>query len=398
PLDTFCGPTPTSLAQSRDYFYPNVPAPNPFGLDPQNTEQNVESTMWYHDHAIDITGPNVYRGLAGFFLNFDDLDSLLGEEDPNPDALKLPGRMKDQTTREFDIPIVIQDKQFNQDGFLVFDDFDHNGFLGDKIVLNGKIQPFLTVKQRKYRFRFLNGSNARFYQLFLRNGQPFDFIIAADDHLLPHPLLNVKSILLGPAERVEVVIDFSRYVSGTEIILENRLKQTDGRKPDEVVSSGTPILKFIVNGDAADPSRVPDTLRPIPVGPAQILPHVTGKRTFEFNRSEGAWQINGEFFDENRINAKPTVDTAEIWTLKSGGGWTHPIHLHLSSFFVLSRDGSTPPPIERARKDTVNIGAFFTEEVKILAMFRRYRGRFVFHCHNIEHEGMRMMGQFEVQT
>src|SRR5262249_30306238 len=90
PLDTFRGPTPTSLAQSRDYFYPNVPAPNPFGLDPQNTEQNVESTMWYHDHAIDITGPNVYRGLAGFFLNFDDLDSLLGEEDPNPDALKLP--------------------------------------------------------------------------------------------------------------------------------------------------------------------------------------------------------------------------------------------------------------------------------------------------------------------
>ncbi len=388
PLDTFC------TGQSRDYFYPQTPAPNVFGL--PNPEQNEESTMWYHDHAIDITGPNVYRGLAGFFLNFDEVDSFLGEEDPNPRALRLPGRMRGQV-REFDIPIVIQDKLFDQDGRLVFDTFDHNGFLGDKFVLNGKIQPFLRVKRRKYRFRFLNGSNARFYQLFLRNGGPFDFVIAADDHLFPRPLLNQKSIILGPAERAEVVIDFSRFPSNTEVILENRLEQDDGRKPDSLVSTGTPLLKFIVNGDVADPSRVPDTLRPILIGPAQILPFVTVKRTFDFERSDGAWQINGEFFDENRINAKPKVNTAEIWTIKSGGGWTHPVHIHLSSFFVLSRNGSSPLPLERARKDTIDVGAFFTQEVKILAMFPRYTGSYVFHCHNIEHEDMRMMAQFENQ-
>src|SRR5206468_666460 len=222
---------------------------------------------------------------------FDEVDSFLGEEDPNPRALRLPGRMRGQV-REFDIPIVIQDKLFDQDGRLVFDTFDHNGFLGDKFVLNGKIQPFLRVKRRKYRFRFLNGSNARFYQLFLRNGGPFDFVIAAADHLCP------------------------------------RL-----------------------------------------TGPAQLLPFVTVKRTFDFERSDGAWQINGEFFDENRINAKPKVNTAEIWTIKSGGGWTHPVHIHLSSFFVLSRNGSSPLPLERARKDTIDVGAFFTQEVKILAMF-----------------------------
>src|SRR5439155_161544 len=277
PLDTFC------TGQSRDYFYPQTPAPNVFGL--PNPEQNEESTMWYHDHAIDITGPNVYRGLAGFFLNFDEVDSFLGEEDPNPRALRLPGRMRGQV-REFDIPIVIQD---------------------------------------------------------------------------------------------------------------NRLEQDDGRKPDSLVSTGTPLLKFIVNGDVADPSRVPDTLRPILIGPAQILPFVTVKRTFDFERSDGAWQINGEFFDENRINAKPKVNTAEIWTIKSGGGWTHPVHIHLSSFFVLSRNGSSPLPLERARKDTIDVGAFFTQEVKILAMFPRYTGSYVFHCHNIEHEDMRMMAQFENQ-
>ena len=380
PLDTFC------RGQSRDYFYPNEPPPNPFEL--PNAEQNQESTMWYHDHAIDITAQNVYRGLAGFFLNFDAVDS--GNELAPPPALGLP-------SGEFDIPIVIQDRLFNRNGFLVYDSFDHDGFLGDKFVLNGKIQPFLRVKRQKYRFRFLNGSSARFYQLFLRNGQPFDFIIAADDHLLPRPLPNVKSFRIAPAERVEVVIDFRRYASNTEIILENRLEQTDGRKPDELRTPGTPLLKFIVTGDAADPSRVPDPLRPVPVGPAQILPRVTVRRTFEFDRSDGAWTINGEFFDENRINAKPRVNTAEIWTLKSGGGWAHPVHLHLSSFFVLSRDGATPPPIERGRKDTVVIGASASEEVKILAMFPRYTGRYVFHCHNIEHEDMRMMGQFENQ-
>ena len=152
-----------------------------------------------------------------------------------------------------------------------------------------------------------------------------------------------------------------------------------------------------MTGDAADPSQVPDPLRPISVGPAHILPLVTVKRTFEFDREDDGWVINERFFDENRINAKPQVGTAEIWKLKSEDDWSHPIHLHLSSFFLLSRDGSAPPPIERGRKDTIVIGAKSSEEVKILAMFPRYRGRYVFHCHNLEHEDMRMMAQFENQ-
>ena len=398
PLDTFCGPSPATgnQPQSRDYFYPNEAD----DLDPQNEP----STLWYHDHAIDITGQNVYRGLAGFFLNFDAVDSFAGEEDLNPGALRLPGRMttlNGRPFREFDVPMVFQDKLFDANGFLVYDTFDHNGFLGDKFLVNGVIQPFFRVARRKYRFRCLNGSNARVYQFFLSNGQSF-VAIGTDSHLLEHPV-TVNNFRIAPAERVEVVIDFTNTSIGQEIFLVNRLQQTDGRKPDGLVSPGTQILKFIVDRDAADPSQVPADLRLVTVGPQQLT--VNAQRTFEFNRSDGAWQINSEFFDENRINAKPTRGTAEIWTLKSGGGWVHPVHIHLTEFFVLSRDDGTPPPLEQGRKDTILIGSN-VGDVRILLPFpsefhtvpRPVSGRYVFHCHNIEHEDMRMMGQFDVQV
>src|SRR5215813_6553773 len=277
PLDTFC------TGQSRDYFFPNVPD--------DGLEQNEHSTLWYHDHAIDITGVNVYRGLAGFYLNFDEVDSG-NELDDDPRALRLP-------SGEFDVGLVFQDRQFDENGFLVFDDFDHNGFLGDKFLVNGVIQPFFKVQRRKYRFRCLNGANARFFNFFLSTGQPF-VAIATDDHLLERPV-TVKNFLIGPAERVEVVIDFSQNAIGDEVFLQNRLEQDDGRKPAELVGAPTPILKFIVdrNPDQPDRSRVPDVLRPVIVGPRELLPRVVAQRTFEFNRSDGAWQVNGEFFDEN---------------------------------------------------------------------------------------------------
>jgi len=371
PLDTFCS------GQSRDYFYPNRPEG---GL-----QQNLHSTLWYHDHAIDITGPNVYRGLAGFYLNQNALDTL-NENDPPP-ALGLP-------SGEFDIGLVLQDRLFNANGFLVYDTFDHNGFIGDTFIVNGLVQPFLRVARRKYRFRFLNGSNAREYQLFLSNGQPF-VAIATDSLLLEHPV-TVGNFRIGPAERVEVVVDFRNARLGDEIFLVNRLQQTDGRKPDGLVSPGTPLLKFVVDRDAADPSRVPDTLLPVTVGPAQLLPQVRVQRRFEFNRSDGAWQINGEFFDENRINADPRRGEPEIWIFEAGGGWVHPVHVHLSDFFVLSRDGKAPPPLERGRKDTILIGGDVSREVRVLITFQEFLGRYVFHCHTIEHEDMRMMGQFEI--
>jgi len=163
PLDTFC------TGESRDFYYPNRPQG---GL-----LQNEHSTMWYHDHAIDITGPNVYRGLAGFFPVFNSLDT--GNENDASPALGLP-------SGPFDIGLVFQDRQFDAQGQLVYNTFDHNGFIGDKFCVNGLIQPFLKVQRRKYRFRLLNGSNARVSQFFMSTGQPF-VAIATDSTLLPAP-------------------------------------------------------------------------------------------------------------------------------------------------------------------------------------------------------------------
>src|SRR5262249_44377102 len=160
---------------------------------------------------------------------------------------------------------------FDRNGFLVYNSFDHNGFLGDKFLVNGKIQPKLKVQRRKYRFRILNGSSARVYRLFLSNGQSF-VAIGTDSHLLPAPV-TVPSFQLAPAERVDVIVDFP--YAPADVFLVNRLEQTDGRKPDGLVSPGTPLLKFEVqSGKVRDTPPVPGTLLPVTEGPNELLPFV----------------------------------------------------------------------------------------------------------------------------
>ena len=142
---------------SRTYVFPN--------------DNEFPATLWYHDHGLDVTGPNVYRGLAGFFL--------LG---PNGNASDEQFRAADAALPNgygrYDIPMVFQDRRFNADGSLLYNTFDHDGFLGDRFLVNGAIQPYLPVARRRYRFRWLNGSNARQYQLFLSSGDKF----VADRH------------------------------------------------------------------------------------------------------------------------------------------------------------------------------------------------------------------------
>ena len=388
PMDSFAS------GQTRDYYFPCAPEG---GL-----AQNEVSCLWYHDHSVDATAANVYRGLFGFNMNFDALDSKLGEDDPNPAALRLPGKMSaDGTQRLYDIPLGIADRTIDANGQLVYSNFGHDGFIGDpRLSVNGKVQPYLTVQRRKYRFRLYNCCSARMLQLYLVvNGTavPFHSVIGCDLSLYDKPLFNVGSLRMGPAERFDIVLDFSKFAAGAQVYIENRMVQINGRKPEDLAATGPKILKFSVGSSTpVNNSQVPAILRACPEGLSYVLPKVQVERTFEFGRSNGAWTINDKFFDENRIMAKPKLGVPEIWTLKAGGGWSHPIHIHLTEFYILSRNGLAPPLVERGRKDTVRVG-WKDGDVKILINFTGYTGRYVFHCHNLEHEDMRMMANIELQ-
>ena len=358
--------------ESRDYFYPDFEREGP---------RETQGTLWYHDHLVDFTAQNVYRGLAGFYLRFSDDDT--GDENvPSPHGLRLP-------SAPYDIGLAIQDRRFNGDGSLFYDPNDHDGFLGDRFLVNGAVQPFLRVRRRKYRFRILNGSNARFYELFLSSGQPFTQI-GSEGGFFEFPLTR-RSIMIAPAERVEIIVDFSAYPQGAQVVLENRLQQDSGRGPDGPAGSPTPLMRFDVDGTAPDASLMPTRLRdPIPADPFPPRIH----REFEFARSKGGWDVNGELWDPNRILAQPHLDEPEIWTFKNGGGgWWHPIHVHLALFQVLHRNGASPPPWEQGMKDTVVLGP--GDEVDVRIQFSDFRGRYVLHCHNIEHEDMAMMARFD---
>jgi FtsP/CotA-like multicopper oxidase with cupredoxin domain len=359
----------------KDYHYANFYA----GGDPRE----ALGTLWYHDHRVDFTTQNVYKGLAGTYCLTDDVDSG-NETDPNPAALRLP-------SGDFDVPMMFADKVFDQDGQLAFDAFNFDGILGDKFTVNGAIQPFMKVARRKYRFRLVNAGPSRFYQFFLSSGQRFT-LIATDGNLLPAPL-SVQSIPISVAERADVIIDFSNNNIGDQIFLQNRLEQVDGRGPTgELLNPGTPIVRFDVDRDAPDPSRVPDRLRPLP--PVNLA-EVVATRTFRFERTNGAWAINDQFFDVNRARATPRRGTAEIWVLQNNsGGWSHPVHIHLEEFQILSRNGRTPPAIERGRKDVVTLGP--NSEARVFLRFRDFLGKYLMHCHNTVHEDHAMMLRWDV--
>lgn len=236
------GPTLTGPGGYRDHHYPNCYAGYDAFSSTQGDAREALGTCWYHDHRLDFTGPNVYRGLSGFYLLFDELDSG-NEEDANPNALRLPSGVG-----RYDIPLVFQDRRFDRKGMLAFDSFNSDGLLGDKFLVNGKIQPLFEVERRKYRFRLLNGGPARFYEFHLmyQNAEQDFTYIANDGNLLPAPL-TMRKIRMGVAERADIVIDFSKYPIGSQLFLVNRLEQDDGRGPDDkLMKSGTQLLRFDV--------------------------------------------------------------------------------------------------------------------------------------------------------
>ena len=403
--ETRWGPTGTTPGSFRDHLYPNFYAgfTDPRYAATYGDPREALGTLWFHDHRLDFTAPNVYRGLAGFYLLFDHIDTG-DERDTRPTALRLPSGVG-----SYDIPLMFTDLQMDYSGYLTFDQFENKGVVGSKFCVNGKVQPYYPVQRRKYRFRLLNAGVSRLYEFYLATGsganQTFTYI-ANDGNLLPNPLLNQRKIPLAPAERADIVIDFSRYPIGTRLYLVNRLIQVDGRGPEGplvnirgsdglLVAPGVQIMRFDIDSDppVADVSRVPSVLRPLP--PISFS-EVKQEREFKFDKENDIWTIDGKIFDVERAEAKPKRNTAEIWRLYAKGNWHHPIHIHLEEFRILSRNGRMPEPHERGRKDVVVLAP--GEEVRVFMRFRDFVGKYVMHCHNLVHEDHAMMLRFDVEA
>ncbi|MGE5699556.1 MAG: multicopper oxidase family protein [Deltaproteobacteria bacterium] len=378
----------------KDFHWPNAragfasthPTSVLNGKEVQGDFRETLGFMWFHDHEHDFTAQNTYKMLASFYTLFS--KDILLDTDDETTGLRLP-------SGKYDIPMLIMDKVFDPlTGQLFFDLFNLDGILGDKDTVNGKIQPFLEVERRKYRFRFLVGGPSRVYQLFLSNGQPF-IQISNDGNLLPRPLVR-RSMRLQVAERVDVIVDFSKAKIGDRIYLQNRLEQEDGRAPTGNLIAPTGLVEFRVVGDALDESVVPATLLELP---NRNVP-IARRREWKFDRSGGAWSVNGVFFNEE-ISAFIRQNSAEIWTFKSPGGWVHPAHPHSEEFQIISRNGKSPPVEEIARKDMVGVGdaVFGTDnssEARIFIQFRDWLGDYPMHCHNTVHEDHGMMILFKL--
>jgi FtsP/CotA-like multicopper oxidase with cupredoxin domain len=376
-----------------DHHYSLYPA----GGDPRE----VLGQLWYHDHRPDFTSQNVYKGLAGNFLAYDRRDSN-DERDPHPRAFHLP-------SGEFDMPLLVADKQFDPISHqLVFDPFNLDGFLGEHVTVNGAVAPYLNVQRRKYRFRIVNAGPSRIYTFKTcsvgadgtecESDEPATALtmISTDGNLLNHPVL-ADSFTIGAAERHEFIVDFSRFRRGERINLMNIADQTSGKGRTGVFAPMTSVLaqkvlQFrVVGGHVRDPSRIPAVMRQKPVISEA---EVACERTFVFDNQNGGWTINGKLFDFlPRFEVRQ--GTAERWTLVNASrDWEHPIHLYLEEHQIEIRDGATPPDLERMRKDVTLLRP--GDSVTVTLRHRDWLKEYPMHCHNTVHEDHAMMLLWEV--
>ncbi|MQS34757.1 multicopper oxidase family protein [Streptomyces katsurahamanus] len=340
---------PTDLiaaGASRVYDYPN---------------KQLGSTLWYHDHTHHMEAEHVYKGMHGFYLI----------EGADEQALNLP-------SGAYDVPIMIRDAHFDAAGGLILDVTQPQA--RSTFLANGKPQPYFQVAARKYRFRLLNASIYRTFDLDLGGVEMVQ--IASDGGLLPEPVRRTK-LKLAPAERAEIVVDFSRHPIGSKLVLSE--------------PSG-PVMRFDVNRIVPDTSTVPARLRALP-------PLATPARTRQFKLgvapSKMAYAINDLSWDANRVDTTIKEGTTEIWQIYNAdtadsefGAIDHTFHLHLVQFRVLDRDGKPPLPGEEGFKDTVLVNP--GETVRLQATFKGYPGRYVYHCHMQEHNVAGMMAQMEI--
>ena len=408
------------LFEKKDFYYDNEQPP---------------TTLWYHDHTLGTTRLNVYAGLSGFYLLRDESEGDLGL----PDG-------------EYEIPLLLQDRTFDEDGSLFYprgvdDGEDGNPepsivphFFGDTSVVNGRAWPRLTVEPRKYRFRLLDGSNSRHYDLALLqydegsgstdgDGPPL-VQIGTDGGFLPEPVELDGRLLLGPSERADVVVDFSEY-EGETLLLHNDAPSpfrgaVDG--PGEDLQALEEVMLIDV-GDTVcteDSGGLPSELGEVPEIPADSADrnrYLTLTRgTDEYDRPlhlQGTRdQPRGIRFGEP-IATEPSLGDTEIWSFVNQTGMSHPMHLHLVQFQVLGRQPLTdydaeadgvdvesldpPEPYERGWNDVVvahpgEVTHVITHFGEYEGQFSDHTGRYMWHCHMLEHEDHDMMRPYRVRS
>ncbi len=342
--------------------------------------------LWYHDHAMGINRLNICAGMAGLYTIRDAVE----------DALDLP-------KGEYEIPLVLMDRMLRQDGQIYYPVSQLKGapwipeYFGNAVLVNGKLLPHLEVQPRKYRFRLLNASNGRFYFLSLSEGLAFQQI-GSDQGLLAGPV-EMKRLDIAPGERADLVVDFAGQ-AGANILL-NNLTST--------------LMQFrVASGKAQDESAVPKILRPVP-RTAESAAVRTRRLTLEeldnLLAEPMTHLLDGKRWHEP-ISEKPVLGSTEIWEFLNLTDDSHPIHLHLVRFQILDRrainvetyiydkklvyTGAAVPPeaSEAGWKDTVRVSP--GSSTRIIVHFEGYTGRYVWHCHILEHEDNEMMRPYEV--
>ncbi|MFS0672078.1 multicopper oxidase family protein [Ornithinibacillus sp. 179-J 7C1 HS] len=346
--------------------------------EPEFTIEQPAATLWYHPHMMNATAKQVYEGLTGLFII----------EDEVSDRLAIP---KDYGINDF--PLIIQDKKLDETGNIQYNPEMNDmmmGLYGNAYFVNGAISPYLEVPRGMVRLRLLNGSNGRTYQLELNNGQEF-FQIASDGGFLEKPV-EMTSISLSPAERAEILVDFSKFEPGEVIKLVDTISELGKTISKDNVS----FMEFVVSDTESKIYPIPEQLTQIET----INPDsATVTREMVMAGVGSTLTINGKSMDMGTIDEVVTLNDTEIWEVSNQrtgiqGGMPHPFHLHGVQFQVIDRDGNPPPENETGWKDTILVQP--GETVRIITTFK-HKGLFMYHCHILEHEDAGMMGQYEVR-
>lgn len=332
-------------------------------------------TYWYHPHPHNATARQAYLGLAGMFII----------NDAEETALNLP-------SGEFELPLVIADKRLSGSA-LQYNPTNNevmSGYMGETITINGTAFPYTEISSSIYRLRILNASNARVYNLAFDNDLPFT-IIGSDGGLLEQPS-QVKSLLLAPAERVDILVDFSSLSIGDFTHLKSKTF-TNGSKAQGREEFN--MMKFKVLKTTSYKFKIPTFLSKI-----ERLAISTKTRSFKLQMKmglsmKGMHRINNKLFDSNRIDETVKVGDIETWIFNNASDEPHPMHIHGVQFQITERGGGREiQPHEKGWKDTLLL--LPNETAKVTMKFPDNKGKYMVHCHNLEHEDDGMMLQFEI--